>query len=73
MKITETQPLEDATPVVPETTATVEGEAGREQPPKEPTAGRPGGAPEESESVDPSEEPSARHYPAAPAGSAGHP
>jgi hypothetical protein len=75
MKTSETQPLEETTPVVPETAATAAPEDDRPQS-RTTAAGRDDDAPTDDAPTDdaPSDdEPSEDHYPPAPAGSAGHP
>jgi hypothetical protein len=71
MKTSETQPLEETTPVVPETAATAAQEDDRSQ--SRTTASGPAPTLTRDDDRPTDDEPSERHYPPAPAGSAGHP
>ncbi len=71
MKTSETQPLEEPTPVVPETVATTDQEGERSR--GRTAASGPAPDPPRDDDRPSDDEPSERHYPPAPAGSAGHP
>ncbi|MEA2371959.1 MAG: hypothetical protein QOH12_2353 [Solirubrobacteraceae bacterium] len=70
MKFRNTQPLEEATPVVPETAATIEPDERRVTG----TGGDRSAPPTEAPDTDDAQDtPATETYPQAPAGSAGHP